>query len=59
GASVDFLRSVGVSYFVNLRSNKQIEFIQNMIPNLIPTENIEYFTAKEVCKRLLDKIYSI
>ncbi len=56
GASVDFLKSVGVKYYVDLRSRMCIKFTEDMIPDLVPSENIEYFTSKQVCKRLLDKI---
>lgn len=59
GASVDFLKSVGVDFYYNLNENSQKEFTKDMIHQLLPSRNIEYFTTQQVCCRLLNYLNKI
>jgi glycosyltransferase involved in cell wall biosynthesis len=56
GATVDFLKSVGIDFYVNLKEPECVKVTREILLNLIPNKNIEYFTSLQVCKRLVNSI---
>jgi hypothetical protein len=57
GASVDFLKSVGVDFYVDLAQSKSAKICRERLLNLIPSKNIERYTSREVCRRLTMAIF--
>jgi hypothetical protein len=56
GATVDFLKSVGVDFYVDLRKAKFTKITPETLLKLIPIKNIEHFTSQQVCYRLINSI---
>lgn len=59
GASVDFLKEVGVEYFIDISSKEMPIMDIEMLQKLIPSQNIEYFTSQQICKRLINSIQNL
>ena len=59
GATVDFMKNVGVDYFVDLNNQKNEIIERDRLSQLIPCKNIDNYTSQQVTKRLLEKIKSL
>jgi hypothetical protein len=59
GATVDFLRNTGVDFYINLKDMQSVKINKEFFLGLIPDKNIEYYTAQQVCSRLINSISTL
>jgi hypothetical protein len=56
GATVNFLKSVGIFYYVDISKNSYDKLDLSFFSEMIPRQNIEYYTSRQVIRRLINKL---